>query len=544
MEQHPPAPDPALLAALAALRGLTGSSRVPTEGDLRRAAASIAPLLPVAAAPEARAWDLEPALSFDPTLPFADLPPAPWPASAAVPHAPRRGAGEGDLVADLATVAAGADPAEIAGRYRAAISARNPELNAFLTLCPADHPQARAGAPGGPLRGAAVALKDNIATAGLPTTGGSVQRARFVPGEDAVCWAALRAAGALCLGKTNLHEFAAGTTNENENFGPARNPHDPSRVAGGSSGGSAAAVAAALAPAALGTDTAGSIRIPAACCGVVGLKPTYGWVSRRGVFPLSWSLDHVGPLAGSVRAVGLLLAALGGERAVGRGRPAPSGAARASGLRGVRIGIPWSWLEEAGESAQATGGIPTASVVRIAFARCLEVCRGLGATLVPVDLGSADFATAVNRLIALPESTAWHAPHLEASPARYGERVRGRLLAGGFVSAEAYLQAQRLRALLARRYAAVLAGPAGVHLIATPTLPLPAPAVGAPPAEGLALLRFCAPFNLVGWPALSLPCGRSPTGLPFGLQLAAAPRADGELLQAAASLEEALGTSR
>jgi len=561
MPAQPPPADPTVLAAeLRTLRALAGVDAAPAEEDLLRAAAGILPLLPAAAAPEARAWDLEPAVYFDPSLPFADAPATPWPqppaadARAGAAPLPGLAAGTGDLRADLAAAAAGADPRDTAAAYRARIEARNAALNAFLTVCPPEHAQAlpRPAQVPAPLLGACIAVKDIIETDGLRTTGGSAQREGHVPSRDAGCWARLRAAGALCLGKTNTHEFAAGTTNENERFGPARNPHDPARITGGSSGGSAAAVAAGLASAALGSDTGGSIRIPAACCGVVGLKPTYGRVSRTGVFALSWSLDHVGPLAGTVRDAALLFSAMAGPEPGDPStlrRPAPPaapglGLPRADGLRGVRIGVPWSWLEEAGPAAAATGGVPTAPVVRAAFLHALEACRALGAAVVPVDLGSADFATAVNRLIALPESAAWHAPHLRSTPERYGRQVRGRLLAGIYVSAEAYLQAQRLRGLLGRLYAAVLSGPRGVHLVATPTLPTTPPLIGAPAAEGLALLRFCAPFNVVGWPALSLPCGRTPEGLPVGLQLAAAPFAEGELLAAAATLEEFLAQRR
>lgn len=516
---------------------LTGAT--PPVEDVRAAVESALPLLGAAESTEAWDWALEPALAFDPLLPFGASPPVPWPRAAG-----DNGAGSpgGPLRADI-EAARHCPPAEIAARYRARIASA-PDLGAFLTVCPPDHPQGRPDAaahPSSPLWGACLAVKDIIETAGWLTTGGSAQRATHLPSRDAACWARLRAAGALCLGKTNTHEFAAGSTSENEHFGPVRNPRDPSRVAGGSSGGSAAAVAAGLAAAALGTDTGGSVRIPAACCGVVGFKPTYGRVPREGVFPLSWTLDHVGPIAATVADAALLFGALVEPPSAGRGslaaRPAPG---LHPSWRGLRIGVPYAWLDEAGASAPVTGGLATAGSVRDRFGRALECARALGATVVPVDLGSADAATAVNRLIALPESAAWHAPHLCVSPERYGPRVRTRLLAGRLVAADAYLQAQRLRALLCRRYAAALGPPHGVHLIATPTLPTIAPPLGSPPAHGLALLRFCAPFNVVGWPAITLPCGRSPEGLPIGLQLASAPWADEALLAVAAALEAAL----
>ena len=526
-------------AGEALLTSALAGATPPTE-DIRAAVENALPLLAAAESTEAWDWSLEPALAFDPLLPFAATRPVPWPTAPADDGAqPPAGPLRTDIEAALHCA-----PAEIAARYRARIASA-PDLGAFLTVCPPDHPQGRPhpdALPRGPLWGACLAVKDIIETAGWLTTGGSAQRANHTPSQDAVCWARLRSAGALCLGKTNTHEFAAGSTSENEHFGPVRNPRDLSRVAGGSSGGSAAAVAAGLAAAALGTDTGGSVRIPAACCGVVGFKPTYGRVPRQGVFPLSWTLDHVGPIAATVPDAALLFGALADPpSAQGRASlAAPPGPALRVSWRGLRIGVPYAWLEEAGDSAPVTGGLATAASVRDSFGRALECARALGATVVPVDLGSADAATAVNRLIALPESAAWHAPHLWISPERYGRRVRTRLLAGRLVGAEAYLQAQRLRALLCRRYAAALRPPHGVQLIATPTLPTIAPPLGAPPAHGLALLRFCAPFNVVGWPAITLPCGRSPEGLPIGLQLASAPWADEALLAVAAELEAAL----
>ena len=553
----PERPDAADLAAeLATVHVLAGGVGDTEPEDLLRAAASLWPALQAAGSPLARDWDLEPASHFDPEWAFG-VPATAWPESGAA--APSEGdpgrAGSGSLLADLAAAAAGTPPEEIAARYRQRIAEHNPVLHAFLTVCGPDHPQAlprRADDGCTTLVGACIALKDIIATAGLRTTAASAQRAQYVPERDAACWVRLRQAGALCLGKTHTQEFAAGATTETDHFGPAHNPHDPARVPGGSSGGSAAAVAAALCSAALGTDTAGSVRIPAACCGVVGLKPTYGRVSRAGVFVLSWSLDHIGPIARTVREAALLFATLAGpdpQDPTTLRRPvlppvAQLGLPRIHGLRGVRIGVPWSWLDEAGTSAPASGGMATTPGIRAAFAQAVQVCRDLGAQVLPCDLGPVDFLTAVNRLIALPESSAWHAPHLDLAPQLYGQRIRGRLLGGRYLPAEAYLQGQRLRTLLSRRYAAALSGPDGLHLIATPTLPTPPPAIGAPPEEGLALLRFCAPFNVVGWPAISLPCGTDAEGLPIGLQLAAAPFAEPELLSAAATLEAAWTRAR
>lgn len=540
-------PDAEALAATfgRAAKELPGGAPPPTEEDLRRAAAGVAPLLRAAEDPRGWAEDLEPAVHFDPLTAFpAGVPP--WPRATGA--GPVTGV-PGRLEADTRDPR-GAEA--VSAAYLARIAAQNAALGAFITVCAPDDPQARPGI--GPLRGAAIAVKDIVETAGLRTTGGSALRSDRVPTRDAAAWARLRAAGAACVGKTNTQEFAAGTTTENDHFGPARNPHDRSRVAGGSSGGSAVAVAAGLCSGAIGTDTGGSVRIPAACCGVVGFKPTYGRISRAGVYALSWSLDHVGPIAGTVRDAALLFGSMAGadpeDPTTANGPALPPvetlGLPRAGGLRGLRVAVPLGWLQEAGEAAAASGGVPVSADVRRAFARAMELCRDLGAEITEADLGSADFATAVNRLIALPESAAYHARDLRARPEGFGRRVRGRMLAGRFISAEAYLHAQRLRTLLCRRYAAAMSGGAGVagaHLIACPTLPTVAPALGASAAEGLALLRFCAPFNVVGWPAITLPCGWSAEGLPIGLQLAAAPQADAQLLAVAATVEAGLAAA-
>jgi aspartyl-tRNA(Asn)/glutamyl-tRNA(Gln) amidotransferase subunit A len=492
-------------------------------------------------------WEWEPAAGFDPAAPFRETPATPWPTAEGTPRA----AAAPSLDADLAAVARGeATPARLLATYRQRALALQPSLNAFITICPEDHPQARplAGPSARPLLGAVLAVKDMIATAGLRTTGGSLQRAHWIPVTDAACWASLRAAGAVTVGKTGTHEFAAGTTGENDAFGTVRNPHDGTRVAGGSSSGSAAAVAAGAAAAALGTDTAGSVRIPAACCGLVGFKPTYGRISRQGVIALSWTLDHVGLLTRTVRDAGLLLAVMAGPDPGGPWTVAPHlptdvplGLPRDGGLRGLRLAVPWGWLDAQGDAAPASGGLAVAECVRRNFIGTIARLADLGAEVVAVDLGPVDIAVAVNRVIALAESATYHRPYLNGSPERYGARVRPRLLAGRFLLAEEYLGAQRLRSALCRRYATVLAGPDGAHLVATPTIPLPAPRVGAAHAEGLALLRFCAPFNVLGWPALTLPSGRTPEGLPLGLQLAAAPHREAELLAAAAAVEQGLG---
>jgi Asp-tRNA(Asn)/Glu-tRNA(Gln) amidotransferase A subunit family amidase len=489
----------------------------------------------------------EPAVLFHPLRAAGQerMPPWPDPPPGGDLSAPEAG----PLEADLAAVAQGASPEAPALAYRQRIARWNEAFRVFLTVCPPDHPQARPGTQGLPLAGAWLAVKDIVDTEGLPTTAGSRLRAGAVARRDAWAWARLRAAGAALLGKTNTHEFAAGTTGENDAFGAVPNPYDPRRVAGGSSSGSAAAVALGLAPASLGTDTGGSVRIPAALCGVVGFKPTYGRVSRRGVVPLSWTLDHVGVLARTVRDAAVVFAAMAGpdpeDPTTWDQPPLPPweqiGRPRPGGLRGLVVGAPEGWVDCHGSEAAATGGLPTAAEVQAAWTRTLLLLEDLGARVVPCDLGSPDRATAVNRWIALAESATVHAEALARDPAGFGPRVRGRLLAGRFLRAEEYLAAQVARTRLCRLYARALTGPLGIHLVATPTVPTLAPFLGARPEEALALLRFTAPFDVVGWPAVTLPVGIGTSGLPLAVQLAAGPGRDAELLAAAAALEAALG---
>ncbi len=523
-------------AALDACAPFLPGTTAPTPADLDGAAAALGPVLARLESEDPAA--AEPASRFDPGQAFIHHPARAWPETCGT----AAGGRVGPLERDLAAVALGSTAPEAPWLLYRAAAERSQALNAFITLCPAGHPQASCGQ--GPLRGAALAVKDIIETADLRTTGGSPLRADHVPPADAACWSRLRAAGACCVGKTNTQEFAAGSAGENDTYGPMRNPHQPQRVTGGSSGGSAAAVAAGLCAGALGSDTGGSIRIPAACCGVIGFKPTYGAVGCQGVFPLAWTLDHIGPIAASVRDAALMLAALWDPAVPPLPPPEDLGRPRPGGLTGLRVGVPTRWLDEAGADAAATGGLPTTPEVRDAFRRALAACEHLGAEVVPVDLGSADLITAINRGIALPESAAYHEADLRDRPMSFGQLIRPRLQSGRFVAATTYLRAQRLRQYWCERWAQVLTGPNGVHLVASPTCPRPAPPIGADPGEALSLLRFCAPFNVVGWPAVTLPCGSTTDGLPLAVQLAAAPWLDAALLAAAAALEAALPAPR
>lgn len=428
------------------------------------------------------------------------------------------------------------------------VAALQPRLNAFITVTAesalaaaraADAALARGGG-GGPLCGVPIALKDLYETAGVRTTGGSRVLADHVPRRDATAWARLRAAGAVLLGKTGTHEFAFGPTNNNPHYGPVRNPWHPDHIPGGSSGGSGAAVAAGAAYLGMGTDTGGSIRIPAAACGTVGLKATYGRVSRYGVLPLSWSLDHAGPLTRTVRDAALVLQVLAGPDPLDHTALAvpPDGfvaavEAAAAGLKGLRVGIDAAWLTDRIDSGVAA-----------AVQAALRTLRDLGAEVVEVELPPPDTMMLVNRLIALGEAGAYHAGHLQNRAREYGEDVRARVELGQFLLARDYLVGQRLRGELARTVSTVFQQ---VDLIASPALPVPAPLIGQTTLDwgssqetvAEALIRMTAPFNVTGHPAISVPCGLTPAGLPAGLQLAGRPLDEATVLRAAAAYEAA-----
>lgn len=422
------------------------------------------------------------------------------------------------------------------------IEARDGVLNSFLSVCAeAAREEARglteelaAGGRRGPLHGVPLAMKDLFETRGLTTTAGSRILGEWVPDRDATAVRFLRNAGMVLLGKLNMHEFAFGTTTENEHYGPVRNPHDPERIAGGSSGGSAAAVAGGLCYGSLGSDTGGSIRCPAAVCGIVGLKPTYGRVSRTGVVPLAWSLDHVGPMTRTVEDAALLLEGIAGHdpadsTSVRRTVPAYTRELEA-GVRGLRLGVPREYFWEALPPEVET-------VVRAG----IERLRAGGAEIREVSLPWMDLASAAQAVILRAEATAYHSRWLRTRSDEYGPKIRLRLLEGVFLTATDYLDAQRARRFVRRELLRVLAG---VDALLTPAVPVPAPRIGepqmtaggvtAPPAYFM--VRNTALFNLTGLPALSVPCGRV-EGLPVGLQIAGRPWEEALLLRVGQALE-------
>ncbi|MDP9265133.1 MAG: amidase family protein, partial [Chloroflexota bacterium] len=339
---------------------------------------------------------------------------------------------------------------ELADQHLARIDALDPVLGAFVRV---DRAGVRAAARSAdraiargriaPLLGLPIAIKDIFDERGIANTAGSALRLRAIARADATVVARLRAGGAVFVGRTNLHEFAAGTTNDNRTFGQTRNPWDTARIPGGSSGGSAAAVSAGMAAAALGTDTAGSVRIPAACCGVVGLKPTYGRVSRAGVVPLAWSLDHVGPITRTVRDAAILLEVMAGHDPRDRASsdaPVPRyGRAVGRSVRGLRF-----------SSGDAYFGRQLDPAVRAALSRAAEVCAAAGMARVRTRIPGAGTSGAVQFFIARSEAAAAHEAEIRSPEARrIGRDVRARLRLGLRISAVEYLQAQRARALLA-----------------------------------------------------------------------------------------------
>jgi aspartyl-tRNA(Asn)/glutamyl-tRNA(Gln) amidotransferase subunit A len=396
------------------------------------------------------------------------------------------------------------------------IDVRNPQLNAFiLVMADAARAQARtadrelgAGRDRGPLHGVPISIKDLIDVAGTATTAASRVREGHVAACDAAVVIALRDAGAVLVGKTNLHEFAFGTTNEESAFGPARNPYDPARSPGGSSGGSAASVAAGMALATIGTDTGGSIRIPAAACGIVGFKPRFGDVSIEGVVPLSKRLDHVGPLARTVADAALVFRALvGGSKAK---PPAPMP------IAGLRLGVPRGYLFELLDDD-----------IRIRFEEALDRLRAAGAHVVDVTIRHAEVIAPAYLHIVLADAAAYHAATLAAMPERYTTPVRLRLEMGRTVLAEDYVRALDAQEILRREVEGVLAS---LDALVLPTLPIPAPVIGRATVEiggrteivRNLMLRQTQLFNLTGHAAIAIPAGATPAGLPCSVQLVAA----------------------
>jgi aspartyl-tRNA(Asn)/glutamyl-tRNA(Gln) amidotransferase subunit A len=426
---------------------------------------------------------------------------------------------------------------EVTEQCLSRIDADNPRLNAFI-LVMADEARRQAreadrelagGHDRGPLHGVPLSVKDLFDIRGTATTAASHVRDGHVAGHDAPSMMHLRQAGAVFVGKTNLHEFAFGTTNEDSAYGPARNPHDPSRSPGGSSGGSAASVAAGMALATIGTDTGGSIRIPAAACGIVGLKPSAGEISIDGVVPLSRTLDHVGPLAQTVADAGLVYHALRGDPAAATPAPMP--------MNSLRLAVPRAYFCERLDTD-----------VRARFDEAVERLRAAGARVVDIDILHAVDIGPVYLHIVLSDAAAYHAATLEARPEKYTPNVRLRLEMGRYILAEDYVRALRMRDMLRREVDAALAQHDALIL---PTLPIPAPHIGATtvqvgdtsePVRNV-MLRLTQLFNVTGHPAISIPCGVAQGGLPCGAQLVGCRQQTDALLRVAVACEKHIGAA-
>ena len=431
-----------------------------------------------------------------------------------------------------------ASPVEITEAFLGRITAHNSKLNAYVTIdaegaraaAKAAEQEISAGNYRGPLHGIPVAHKDLYATAGMRTTGGSRVLENHVPESDATLVARLKAGGMITLGKANTHEFAYGPTNEVSMFGPVHNPWDTACISGGSSGGSGAAVAAGLAPIASGSDTGGSIRMPASLCGLTGLKPTYGRVPRTGILPLCWSMDHAGPLARSAHDAAMFLQAVAGADGIDEAspdRPVPDYSAQLNaGVEGLKIGVPRAMFFDQAQAA-VVEQVDTA----------LQAFEEMGAHLIPIELSQAKHAAAAALAIYLAEATAYHDDTLENHASLYSEQVRTFLELGDQLLAKDYLHAQRFRKLFGKE---ILAAFKQVDVIAVPATPITATPLesetvdinGEPDGVFGALLRNTEPFNLTGLPAVVAPCGFDANNLPTSLQLIGPAFEEGRILNA------------
>jgi aspartyl-tRNA(Asn)/glutamyl-tRNA(Gln) amidotransferase subunit A len=435
-------------------------------------------------------------------------------------------------------------PVELIESVLSRVTAVEPRIGAFACVtgelaraaAKTAEQEIAAGSYRGPLHGIPIGIKDLYDTAGVPSTASSKVRAGRVPDTDAEVVGRLRQAGMVMVGKTHTHEFAYGAITPT-----TRNPWDIGRIPGGSSGGSAAAVAAGICTVAMGTDTAGSIRIPASLCGTVGLKPTYGRVSRRGVAPLSWSLDHAGPLTRNVRDAALVLGAVAGYDRLDPACvdvPVPDYTADLDrGVSGLRVGVPANYYFDR-----------VAADVDRAVRGAIDLLAGNGAEVREVTIPYADAVLGAEWGILMPEASAYHQQAVRSSGALYESDVRLFLEAGEFVLATDYIKALRVRTLMQQAWAAMFDD---IDVVIAPCMPVTAPLAGAAtvdwpggPSEDvtMALVRLTSPGNLTGLPTLAVPVGFDPAGLPLGMQIIGRPFDERTILRVGRAYESASDT--
>ena len=418
--------------------------------------------------------------------------------------------------------------AELTDACFQAIERLNPEINAFITIL---RPEQSETLSKGKLSGIPIAIKDLYETAGIRTTCGTTFFKDYIPENDSAVVEKLKAAGAFIAGKTNTHEIALGVTGVNPHFGAVRNPWDLARITGGSSSGSAAAVAAGMCLAAVGTDTGGSLRIPASLCGVVGLKPTYGRVSLRGVFPLSWNLDHAGPLTRTVKDAAIILQVIAGYDELD---PGSANIPVDDYLYGIEGGVKgWRIAVLTGDYARDSDP-EVSDAVRAAT----QVFEFLGAQMEPVEMNFLREAALANGMMVQADGAAFHRERLAENPLGFGEDVRQRLQTGAALTSAEYSLARRTQAEMRRRMEIFFDK---YDLLLTPTTPIPALLIEGNDAleQARRLTRFTAPFNLTGLPAVSIPCGFTSAGLPIGLQIISEAWGEAKVLQAGHAFEQA-----
>ena len=430
-------------------------------------------------------------------------------------------------------------PVELTRAHIDRINKIEPLLNCFITQTPQEalerardaELEIKSGEYRGPLHGIPFALKDLFETQGIRTTAGSLFYADWIPEKDGAVVQRLNSAGMVNLGKLNMHEIALGVTNNNPHFGACYNPWKLDRTPGGSSGGSAAALAAGMCMGSLGSDTGGSIRIPASLCGVVGLKPTFGRVSLRGVVPLSWNLDHPGPMARRVSDVAVILQIIAGydpQDPASLDVAVPDYLAQLEGsVRGWRVAL-------AEDSFFSKADPEVLEAVRAAA----DVFASLGAQASQVEFPDAQKAAKANGLMVPSDAAAFHHERLQAQREKFGGDVRQRLETGAAYTSREYILARRTQAILRRQFEDFFDD---FDLLLTATTPIAAPPLEGPDAVEQAgrLTRFTSPFNLTGLPAISLPCGYTGLGLPIGLQIVTRPLEESALLRAANAYEGA-----